>query len=92
MVKFVLVAALSVAACAAQQKPKQAPVAYSTPGQPVPAGKEQCHMERVTGSNLMEKVCYYREADDDARRETQDAMIRLQTSGAQGVTRTPGGG
>jgi uncharacterized lipoprotein YmbA len=90
MAKVGLLVALLVAACASQ-KPKQAQVAYSTDGHAKPVGKEQCHLERTIGSNLMEKVCVYRDADDAARLETQDALIRMQQSGAQTPSAHGGG-
>ena len=75
-----------LAACAVQ-KPAQKPaeVAYATPGQPKPKGVLRCHMERDTGSNMMEKVCTYEEPKDAQAEGTDDAMIKMNQRAAQHV-------
>ena len=85
MMRMVLVAAVSMLACATQ-KPKPVTLAkndvkFSTPGQAAPKGKEVCHIEKDTGSNIMERVCEWQE-DADTQSAAQEAMTRMQIQGS----------
>ena len=92
MLKVLVSIAALAAGCASAQKPAAAskPVAYNTPGQPAPPGLMRCHLERDTGSNMMQKVCDYRE-DDATRRETQEEIQRLGTAGSANIKSLGGG-
>ncbi len=80
-----------LAACAAPQKKPPEQVAYSSPGQPKPKGVMHCHMERDTGSNMMEKVCTYDDRDTTAE-GVDDGMIKIQQRALQHVSPPSGSG
>ncbi len=83
MSRVVVILVCAAAGCAAQkpQAKQQTAVAMSSPGQPAPKGKEVCHMERDTGSNIMERVCEWHE-DKDAQSAGQEALTRIQIQGS----------
>ena len=85
MMRMVLVVAISALACATQ-KPKPVALAkndvkFSTPGHAAPKGKEVCHIEKDTGSNIMERVCEWQD-DADTQAAAQEAMTRMQIQGS----------
>ena len=86
--RVVMGLAVLAAGCAARQQTvaqKGTQVAYSTPGQPKPQGKELCRMERDLGSNMMRKVCTYQDGDPRNREETQEMMRQMEQGQGQPI-------
>jgi hypothetical protein len=79
--------ALSLMACA-NARPvndssgRSKPTLASNAGGPDAKGKYICDYEEDTGSHLRQKVCRYRDSDNDHRLQTQDQFREWQRDGA----------